>query len=302
MSRRGFTLIELLVVIAVIAILVALVLPAVQQARESARRTQCRNNLHQLGVALHNYHSGHGLFPPSSTSDVEQGGWIPQPETRHIHSWASLILPYIDQAPLYNTIDYNVSSLSLVNRPTAGALIPVYRCPTYSGRAYSASPVYTRFSDKYAIRNYAAMGSTTVGNIYGQNSRLFAPDGVIYPLSSTAERDIDDGMSNTLLMVESREQDMMVWIDGGVGAVVARPYDEGNPPTYASDRIALNVHPYFAYTDPRSEYGPSSMHAGGAFHLLCDGSVRFISDTVDDRVYVALTTRAGGEPISQQDF
>jgi prepilin-type N-terminal cleavage/methylation domain-containing protein len=300
--RRGFTLIELLVVIAIIAILIALLLPAVQQARESARRTACRNNLKQLGLALHNYHDVHRRFPPSSTNDVEQGGWIPDPLARHIHSWCSFILPQIEQGPLYNTIDFNVSAMHANNRPAASAVIPVYRCPSYAGPDFSRDPEYTRFFPRYAIRNYAAMGASDVGHYYGQNSGLFIPDGTMYPLSNNGARDVRDGLSNTVLVVETREERMTVWIDGGVGAMVARPYDGGNPPTYAADRISLNFSFYFDYGDPSSEWGPSSMHEGGAFHLLGDGAVRFISENISDDVYVAIATRAGNEPISGSEF
>ena len=100
MRRRGFTLIELLVVIAIIAVLIALLLPAVQQARESARRTQCKNNLKQLGLALHNYHDTHNFFPPGNVAS-QVGGWGP--------SWWIFILPYIDQAPVYSSLTFDGS-------------------------------------------------------------------------------------------------------------------------------------------------------------------------------------------------
>jgi len=296
-QRRGFTLIELLVVIAVIALLVALLLPAVQQTREAARQTTCRDHLHNIGVALHNYESSFRLFPPASTSDVEQGGWISNPQARHIHSWASLLLPQIEQSPLYQSINYDVSSMDAVNLPVASTVISLYRCPTYSGPDNSSADAYTRFSPNYAIRNYAAMAGTDVGHVYGQNTGLLSPDGVMYPLSNTRMRDITDGTSSTLLVAETREADMSVWIDGGVSYVVARPYDDGNPPTYALDRIAINFHPYFEYPDPRSEYGPSSQHPGGAFHLFGDAAVRFLTENLDDNVYVGMSTRNGGEVI-----
>jgi prepilin-type N-terminal cleavage/methylation domain-containing protein len=300
--RRGFTLIELLVVIAIIAVLVSLLLPAVQQAREAARQTSCRNNLKQIGIALHNYLDTHRVFPPGSTNDIEQGGWISNPRSRHIHSWASQILPQIEQGNLHELIDYSVSSMHPLNLRVASAIIPVYRCPSYTGPSYSTDANYTVHSPQYAIRNYAAMGATDVGHIYGQNTGIFAPDGTIYPLSSNGPRDVTDGLSNTVLLVETREEKMSVWIDGGVGAVVAMPYDAGNGPTYAGAGHALNFQPYFEYSDPRAEYGPSSQHTGGAMHLLGDGAVRFISDSVDLGVYKALATRAGGEPIGGSEF
>lgn len=293
--KRGFTLIELLVSIAIIGVLVAILLPAVQQAREAARMSSCRNNLKQIGLALHNYHDTHRVFPPSNTNDVEQGGWISDPQSRHIHSWSSMILPQLEKTNLHNLIDYNLSSMHTNNLPAARTIIPEYRCPSYSGVDYSTGDAYTRFSNEYAIQNYLAMGSSTVGHIYGQNTGLFEPDGSIYPLSSTGSEDITDGLSNTILIVESREQESSVWIDGGVAAVVARPYDVGNSPTYARPEISLNYTPYFDYSTPYSEYGPSSQHSGGAFHLYADGSVHFISENISSDVYVAATTRAGGE-------
>jgi prepilin-type N-terminal cleavage/methylation domain-containing protein len=297
--RRGFTLVELLVVIAIIGILVSLILPAVQRARESARQTGCRNNLKQIGLALHNYHSSHRLFPPSSTSDVEQGGWIVVPTSRHIHSWSSLILPYVDQVPLHDQIDFNISSMAPANLLVGEMLPPVYRCPTYSGAKFSLDENYTRLSLRCAITNYAAMGSTDVGHIYGVNSHLLTPNGAMFPLSSTTLDAMTDGTGQTVLVCETREEEMMVWMDGGTAALVARPYDAGNPPTYGKRQVSLNYRPYFIYDNPSSEYGPSSMHPGGALHLLGDGSVRFISENIDERVYAALATFAGKEPVDQ---
>jgi prepilin-type N-terminal cleavage/methylation domain-containing protein len=293
--RPAFTLIELLVSIAIIAVLISLLLPAVQSAREAARRTVCRNNLRQVGLALHNYHDQHRVFPPSNTSDVEQGGWIGDPLSRHIHSWASLLLPNLDDGNLYRTIDYNVSCLHPHNRVAAATVVPTYRCPSFTGPDYSSDRTYTRFGDRYAIQNYVAMGSSDVGHIYGQNSGLFEPDGTIYPLSSHNIGDVSDGLSNTIFLCETREEKMMVWIDGGTAAVVARRYDEANSPTYAGPEISLNYRPYFDYPEPFSEWGPSSQHEGGAFHLYGDGSVHFVSENISADVYVAAATRASRE-------
>jgi hypothetical protein len=288
-------LIELLVVIAIIAILVAILLPAVQQAREAARRTRCRNNLKQLGLALHNYHDVYLLFPPSNTNDVEQGGWIADPLRLHLHSWCEFILPQLEQGPLYNAIDFNVSSLHPINRKAAEVQVPVFRCASYTGSPVSRDEDYTRFGDRYPITNNVALGSTTVGVIYGQVTGLFRPDGTIYPQSSNGSRDVKDGMSNTILLVETREEEHAVWVDGGMMSVAAMRYDESNSPTYAGPEISLNYTPYFPYADPNVKWGPSSMHAGGVFHLLGDGSVRFITQYIDTSVYMALTTRDGGE-------
>lgn len=295
MRRTGFTLIELLVVIGIMAVLIALLLPAVQQARETARRASCMNNLKQIGLALHNYHELHRRFPPSSTSDVEQGGWIGNPQSRHIHSWTSLLLPQLDLSTVSNAIDYDVSALHPNNYEIAGKVLPVFRCPSYSGRDHTNDPHYTRFGTPFAIQNYVAMGSSDVGHLYGQNSGIFRPDGIMHPLSSNGTRDVTDGLSHTIQIVETREEKMMVWIDGGTAAVVARRFDESNSPTYAGPEIALNYRPYFEYSDPRSEWGPSSQHVGGAFHLFGDGGVRFISENISAQVYVNASTRNGSE-------
>jgi hypothetical protein len=203
---------------------------------------------------------------------------------------------------VYAQIDFNLSSMHAVNRPAASRVITAYRCPSYSGPQFSNAPSYTRFPTKYATTNYVAMGASDVGHIYGQNTGLFEPDGTIYPLSNTRPGDVTDGLSNTIIVVETREQGMSVWIDGGTAAVVALRYDAGNGPTYAGGGIALNYHPYFDYVNPHAEYGPSSMHTGGALHLLGDGSVRFISQHIAASVYVALSTRNGGEVIGGDSF
>jgi hypothetical protein len=141
-----------------------------------------------------------------------------------------------------------------------------------------------------------------VGHFYGQNSGLFYPDGIIFPKSGTRPGDVVDGLSNTILVVETREADMTVWMDGGTAAVVAQRYDEDNAPTYAGPEIALNYHPYFDYIDPRAEYGPSSFHAGGATHLFADASVRFVSDKISVWLYVAISTKDGMEVVTGGNF
>ncbi|MDZ4685623.1 MAG: DUF1559 domain-containing protein [Planctomycetaceae bacterium] len=244
---RGFTLIELLVVMAIIAVLIALLLPAVQQVRESARQTQCRNNLKQFGLALHTYHDTHGGFPPSSTSDVEQGGWIGDPLRRHLHPWSHLILPQLEQGPLYQQLDFHVSSLHPNNHAVAAAQPPLFRCPSYAGPKVSDAENYTRFGLDYAITNYVALGATTAGHMYGQNTGIFYPNGAMHPLSHYHSEEIEDGLYNTLLLAETREEHTAVRCDGGVAAVTAMRYDEGNSPTYAGPEISLNYTPYFDY-------------------------------------------------------
>lgn len=289
--RAGFTLIELLVVIAIIGVLAGLLLPAVQQAREAARRSQCRNNLRQIGLALHNYESQARMFPSSSTSQIDFGVWSSNPTSYHLHSWVSMILPSLEQGALYNKLNFNISALDPANVTPASFKLPVFRCPSYTGPDVSQSPLYAPLSSTYAIRNYAAMGATTVGNLWQK------PDGVFYARSSTRMADIRDGTSHTIFIVETREPSAAVWIDGGTAAVVSRRYLESNPPSYAGPENALNYQPYYVANGQGidSQFGPSSMHSGGLNNLFGDGSVQFISQNIDATVYDALVTRFGGE-------
>jgi prepilin-type N-terminal cleavage/methylation domain-containing protein len=297
--RSGFTLVELLVVIAVIAVLIAILLPAVQQAREAARYITCRNNLKQIGLALHNYANVNRVLPPSSTSNIQFGVWSTNPTQYHLQSWASLILPFVEQQTVSNQVNYDVSALDPLNQKVASQVLAVYRCPSYAGSTYSQSPLYTALSKTYAIRNYAAMGATTVGKLY-QN-----PDGVFYAISSTRITDVKDGTSTTIFIVETREPDAAVWIDGGTAAVAAHPYDDTNPPDYALPQIGLNYTPYFTPVGGQGitcQYGPSSMHPGGITHLFGDGSVRFISPIVNVKVYDALVTMDGHELVEANSY
>ena len=304
--RRGFTLIELLVVIAIIAILIALLLPAVQQAREAARRTQCKNNLKQLGLALHNYESSFLVFPPSCTSGLNVGAWMYSPAqpanpVTHLHSFASLILPYIDGANVYNTINYNLSAMDVSNRQIASTQLPFFLCPSYTGTQYASDTLYTTTIgyDKYAVRNYAAMGGRTAFSLSGAPGT--APEGILYPASKTGFRDIIDGSSNTIMLVETREEKVAPWIDGSFSALVARWLNLMSP-TLEGNSVSINYTVYFQSVYPgvpTQTWGPSSLHEGGAHHLLGDGSVRFLSENMSVNTYDALATRNGGEIVGE---
>ena len=291
--RRGFTLIELLVVIAIIAILIALLLPAVQQAREAARRSQCKNNLKQIGLALHNYHDTFRVFPPGRT----RAGQHPFAGVSSWNTgkviWSVHILPYIDQANIYNEIDFSVPDpgQNAVNNTAKAHEIQVYRCPSDPGDR-SVTGVSSQGPINYAI----CVGDQPNGADYGSGRRT-----VMYCNSDVRMRDIVDGTSNTMCVAE-----ILVgseWYDGGNG------YDDTAMLTCADNSmyprrttrgvswfVGENVVQY-CYT---TNFGPNgldgigacrdfqehanadaqSMHEGGAHILLCDGSVRFVSENV----------------------
>ncbi len=229
LRRRGFTLIELLVVIAIIAILIALLLPAVQQAREAARRSQCKNNLKQLGLALHNYHDTHNNFPPATINPGCNGcnSLIPG-VVRNITAHLLLLLPYLDQAPLYNQIDFSqpvglAAHSSVTSRPSAtaaasnmtaikGKHVSVFACPSDPGdepgtNSDAADHYYTidyhRTSYGVIARSWEDNGSNAA-LFWGSSTNTGSARSAFGHNGAAKMRDITDGTSNTILLCESR--------------------------------------------------------------------------------------------------
>jgi uncharacterized protein DUF1559 len=269
-----------------------MLLPAVQSSREAARRSSCINNMKQIGLAIAGYQMAKTVYPPSNTDDVLE--WDAAERLRN-HSWASLIMPYVEYSSIHDAIDFNVSSMSVVNQRAAVVVVPIYRCPSYNGPNLTEDDHYS--PNTYAIGNYVSIGASDVDHIWGVTMK---PEGVIFPLAEIKPKEITDGLSKTMFIAESREERMRVWIDGRIGAFTALIYDtSGMPPNPSS--ISLNVAPYYDDGDIHCEYGPSSMHPGGALHLYGDGSVHFLVDTIAPANYVALLTRAGGEIVSNVD-
>ncbi len=312
---RGFTLIELLVVIAIIAILIALLLPAVQQAREAARRTQCRNNLKQMGVAIHNYHDAHKTFPPGwviPQYELCTGGEVTSSNHRYVAyspSWGVYLLPYIDQTAIYNAQVFNATlgcwtGSSFVTGNYSG----LSRAPSSSNylgtvlQAY-ACPSDTQFGKGVSIRGYgrssyvANRGNT---NVYGQSSQMTPSPGVFYTNSKTRIRDITDGTSNTFAIGEVSDlqftnvDSSSVWESGGVwgGLGIHKTDDLVARTTYATRPINRSSAGLAPSTNDSDGFG--SMHEGGCHFLLCDGAVRFVSENVDITTYGRLGDRADG--------
>lgn len=334
MRRRGFTLIELLVVIAIIAVLIALLLPAVQQAREAARRSQCKNNLKQIGLAMHNYHDTYNGFPPGNVAS-NVGGWGP--------SWWIFIMPYIDQAPVFNRLVFSGahpgwSCCGSASGAANGAVLNGVRfsvsiCPSSaltdmrdSGGAITEHPHY-----------FGITGATNQGTFVNPTSRIanccgccggaagtgvIASGGMFGPLDSRKLRDITDGSSNTVLVGESSNfvltnttpasktadangvhgilmgSPNLTRFEAAPGGMFERQFNLLSV-RYAPNFPAIidntpGVHDNFGINKPLN-----SAHTGGIHILLGDGAVRFISDNINMQTLATLCTRDDGLPIGE---
>jgi len=285
--RRAFTLIELLVVIAIIAVLIGLLLPAVQKVREAAARAKCQSNLKQIALALHNYESANGHFPPGyrdTRPDTQPGpGW----------GWPTFLLPYVEQSALHSQIDPERTLLGNgldIAPPTPQTLtrLSVYLCPSDSGPPTNAN------YDGHATSNYRGIGwsrpqtqQTVIGLMI---TNLTAPNGVLFRNSRVRFTDVSDGLSNTLFVGEvaldarrdkwggiwagaQRHDQWGIWISGVFWAIDEGPFRPNGP----------------------DKWGFCSPHPGGVGFAYGDGSVRFIRDSVDPKIPADMSSRAGGE-------
>lgn len=299
-SQRGFTLIELLVVIAIIAILIALLLPAVQQAREAARRSTCKNNLKQIGLAMHNYHETFTVFPPGYVEEVlpANGGVIVDNEGHW--AWNALILPYVDQAPLFNQLDVGTVPVSTVLnnssiRTTMRQTLPVFRCPSDTGPQIhdeAGRRIKATGGSEYglAVTNY--IGSN---NSYGLKKNAGTDpantaNGAFYRNSNVRMRDLTDGSSNVILAGERAYT--LGSVKAFAGALYAiRDYNATGPAnsstgsgsnqglisTFGGGAAPINASP----ASGQGRIAFSSKHVGGAHFLFGDGRIRFLSENID---------------------
>jgi len=312
-KHPGFTLIELLVVIAIIAILIALLLPAVQQAREAARRTECKNKLKQLGLALHNYHDNMGRFPYSAS------GYYQSPGTPH--TWTEFILPYIDQASLYGQLSFNFSNADpAATSPSNRSLLENRRfvlqsCPSnpYGDKftTMTGGP-YSGHNDLSGCCNWQTMcygpsagparpwwgqlDCTVAENCGLENSNLYADQQAMTPgifagsgVVSTRLQDVSDGSSNTFLLLERRGE-LSYW--SGLFSNNWQGIITGMKPN--SPNIDLTTDQ--AYT---TNGGASSHHPGGIHAAFADGSVRFISNNISFATYNHIGNKADGQVIGE---
>ncbi len=279
---RGFTLIELLVVIAIIAILIALLLPAVQQAREAARRTQCKNNLKQIALAIHNYHDVYNCFPighqyhgvvgngTANNGNNRNPGW----------AWSAAILPFIDQAPQYNMIvfEHNVRCVDSPNNEVILLSYPSQKCPSdVINETININVGGTSYP--WATTSYAACG----GSFHGSSTSTNGPrsNGIFHrqraQIPIRRMRDVTDGTSNTFLICEAagkNNNNRKRWYaafngtgrSGNTSRVITEGYMQMNPPSTSANA--------------EKNRAAGSLHVGGAQFALADGSVRFVSENI----------------------
>lgn len=334
MSRRrvGFTLIELLVVIAIIAILVALLLPAVQQAREAARRTQCKNNLKQIGLALHNYHDTFDTLPYGTRQSPQNWG----------SSFFLSILPYVDQAPAYNRVNLNTWPGWATNFPVYNGLtVPAYICPS------SPLPKFReRDNVRLLIPNYVGIAGVSVGVspidsdnngvVDGTNitipgriatrdaqraSYLHRSNGALYWISNVKFKDFRDGTSNTMVVGEqsdfgANDTDIRSGWDWGAWMGAAQLPNAGGGWAWDDPRIAnvTTLHPNWRINakPARNSHGwignagegpgncpLQSAHPGGVQVLMGDGAVRFMGENIDMGVAFNIGDRRDGNPVGE---
>lgn len=312
-TRRGFTLIELLVVIAIIAILIALLLPAVQQAREAARRTQCRNNLMQLGIALHNYEMAFETLPPGVSNPT--GPVLNVPDGYHM-SWITQILPYMEQQNAFRKIDFTESVYSPANQAVRQHLIPTLRCPSSPAPNSAANADGTM----YALNSYCGIHNDVEAPI-DENQ-----NGVLFLNSSVRYDQVTDGSSNTIYVGEFREDVRqplgycLGWMSGTRGTLrnvvtATSKNNEGSAnPAAAEDAEQPPATRYMSHGNkfeqipidpetklPSADYvgGLGSYHVGGRMCVMGDGSVRFISDNINPWVLRNLANRHDGELVGE---
>ncbi|MDB5342838.1 MAG: hypothetical protein JWP89_1215 [Schlesneria sp.] len=341
-ERSGFTLIELLVVIAIIAVLIALLLPAVQQAREAARRTQCKNNMKQLGLALHNFHDTFLRFPPGCMPDMNNYVLDPASSVGIQASWGTSwkvhILPYVDQAPIYNKWNFsgssgysNAANIQYVNKIN----VPSYRCPSSvlpDFSPYSNTSGYLEMFSTYTGTSGAATNTGALNvapfNVFSSgNAGWVSANGVLYPNSKTNMKDLTDGTTNTVMVHEEsdhlRDANNII-VTGGFGAITSQgPHgwtmgangDNRIPPNYqpGGDNRSFNCSTVRWNINQRglgnncgngtcdntgTNIPISSVHVGGAHVLLGDGSSRFVSQNMDQAVLFRIAAGNDGQTVS----
>ncbi len=348
--RAAFTLVELLVVIAIIGILIALLLPAVQAAREAARRSQCSNNLKQMSLAMHNFHDTYKRFPPGGARDQKPFGIADTPQGNGVQGWGSswyiYILPYMEQNPLYENMEFTGGSgwgpaATNVNNPAiSGVFINNYFCPsspinreavnahasarpapnaTYVGISGAVDGLIPGYTETRCNKGGSAMNCCSGG--------WACASGILFPNSKVEVAHITDGTSN--VMAISEQADFLIldngqkadWGTSRLHSIIIGANNVNSPPRYSVNGDArtfqmTTIRWRINDKDMQGQGWPAggdcanlgvcqnvgnnipinSTHPGGVNIALCDGSVRFISETVPMEVVARLATRDDGQP------
>ena len=316
-QKRGFTIIELLVVIAIIGVLTALLLPAVQAAREAARRSACANNLKQHGLALHQYHDAYRVFPPGAVGPLTP--MFPQFAALKHHGLATFLLPYLEQQALADQYAWEFSWFDPPNQPVVNTHLEIWQCPSARANRVMDGPLPTEspppqtpFTGTAACGDYAGMGTVDPGlplsglidtpkgprDLRGHYEGAFPINGAL------GFADFRDGASQTIAIAECAGRPELwrgatqapgKWLSGAPWASRNLLWCRGAAQDGSSffGPCAVNC------TNDRELYG---FHPGGANTVFADGSVHLLKASIDLRVFVGLVTRAAGEVVSSEDF
>ena len=291
-SESAFTLVELLVVIAIIAILIGLLLPAVQKVREAANRMRCASNVRQVAVALHNYESANGAFPPAQVITPKRHGWV------------SMILPYIEQEGLRASYRIDVHWNNRVNDPVTTARLPLLMCPSAPAGRKDAGRGVT----DYPVMNHVATDNPAIAPTPPVDK---AGNGVFGFNRARAISEITDGTSNTIAIAEDAgrpelwQRGRFIGSTGGGGAAWAGAGSQIGLQGATADGARISPTapgPWTCAVNCSNNGEVYGFHPGGANVAMADGSVRFVRAGIDIRVLAALVTRAGGEVVSSSDY
>ncbi|HBJ38514.1 MAG TPA: prepilin-type cleavage/methylation domain-containing protein [Planctomycetaceae bacterium] len=309
-GRRGFTLVELLVVIAIIGVMVGLLLPAVQAAREAARRMQCSNNLKQIGLALHNYESAHRTFPPGFISRVTGawpgGGNDPIPESGPGWSVFAMILQQLEQGNLHDTINFSLPITSPINQPARRTVVKEYQCPSDAwSTPVTVWPATLGINDLASISYTCSLGGANPANAPGYTAMYEEQpfNGMFHRNVAVRHADIIDGTSNTLGMGERAS----MFSPNGWAGVIPTAQTVFSP-LIAQRRgqvVGATARPAITMTTvhvrsggPNAPTGSPggfwSPHPGGCLFMLMDGSTHTISTNVDMPIFRAMAGRNDG--------
>jgi prepilin-type N-terminal cleavage/methylation domain-containing protein/prepilin-type processing-associated H-X9-DG protein len=302
--RAGFTLIELISVIAIIAVLIALLLPAVQAAREAARRCQCVNNLTQIGIALQSYEATHLVLPPGT---INSTGPIIETISSYQFGWLTQILPQLEQKAVFRHLDFQQGIYDPANYSARNVMINVLVCPSDGNRHRAGSELVTQYPGliDVATTNYAGCHNDVEAPIDTTNH------GVFYLNSRVKLDEIEDGLSHTIFVGEKRTPgDELGWASGTRASLrnTGTPINQTKLdsldflPAMTEDPQSL---PPGTVPEPRKPVtvgGFGSFHASGSNFLFGDGSVHYVRTSVNSRIYRLLGSRDDGQIVGDQDY